>query len=69
MHPKRQTADVCRLAAVRADRARGRAPLASLGFAFEVLIGQILPVFFLFGSLPSGRLDALDASPSSLTRH
>jgi hypothetical protein len=33
------------------------------------LIGQILPVFSLFDSLPAGRLDALVASALSLTGH
>jgi len=33
------SADASRLAPLRSDRAQGRAPFASLGFAFEVLLG------------------------------
>jgi hypothetical protein len=33
------SADASPLAALRAGRAQGRAPLASLGFAFESLLG------------------------------
>ena len=48
---------------------KGHAPPASLGFAVEVLVGQVLPVFSLLGALPSECLDALDATPSSPTGH